>query len=142
VANAVYPLGLQKILDAEIDFSADTSDTFKIMLLDSDAAYSALDEFLDDVNSDAVATSSALTSVSTTSPGGGAVDAANVTFSALTGSECTAWVLFKDTTVASTSPLLLWVDTEADTSAFSYTPNGSDFTLQFGSGGIFSLAGS
>lgn len=142
MANAMYPLALEKILGAEIDFSSDTTDTFKIMLLNSSASYSAAHEFLDDVNTNAVATSSALTSLSTTSPGGGAFDFANPTFSALTGSTCTAWVLFKDTTVASTSPLIMWVDTEADTSAFSYTPNGSDFTLQIGSGGAFSLAGS
>ena len=136
MANALYPLGLESILEGSIEFG---TDTFKIVLLNSSHSYNAAHEFLDDINANAVATSSALTSVSTTSPGSGAVDAADVTFSALTGATCTAWVLFKDSGVASTSPLILHMDTEADTSAFSYTPNGSDFTIQFGSGGIFTL---
>lgn len=133
MANALYPTALKKLLDADIDCLVDT---LKIVLLDADAAYSASDEFLDDVNADAVATSGALASVTTTA---GALDAADVTFSALTGSACEAWVLYKDTGSAATSPLILWMDTKADTSAFSYTPNGSDLTLEFGASGIFTL---
>lgn len=133
MANALYPTALKKLLDGEIDL---LDDTIKIMLLDGDAAYSASDEFLDDVNTDAVATSGALASKSTTA---GAFDATDVTFSALTGSACEAWVLFKDTGDAATSPLILWMDTKQDTTAFSYTPNGSDFTIQFGASGVFTL---
>lgn len=133
MANTLYPLGLKAILDGDVDF---LTDTIKIMLLDGDAAYAAADDFLDDVNTDAVATSGALASKSTTA---GAFDATDVTFSALTGSTCESWVLFKDTGTPATSQLILWMDTEADTSAFSYTPTGADFTLAFGASGIFTL---
>lgn len=131
--NAIYPTALKKILDGDIDH---LNDTLKIMLLDTNAAYSASDEFLDDVDTDAVATSSALASPSTTA---GAFDATDVTFTALTGSACESWVLFKDSGSAATSPLILWMDTLASTAAFSYTPNGSDLTIQFGASGVFTL---
>lgn len=133
MANTLYPLGLKAILDGDIDF---LNDTIKIQLLDADAAYSAADQYLDDVNADAVATSDALASPSTTA---GAFDATDVTFTALTGSVCEAWVLFKDSGDASTSPLILWMDTLASTAAFSYTPNGSDLTIEFGASGVFTL---
>lgn len=133
MANALYPTALKKFLDGEIDL---LDDTIKIVLLDADASYSASDEFLDDVNTDAVATSGVLASKTTTA---GAFDATDVTFTALTGAVCESWVLYKDTGTASTSPLIMWMDTKADTSAFSYTPNGSNFTINFGAGGVFGL---
>ena len=133
MANTLYPLGLKAILDGDVDFLVDT---IKIMLLDTNAAYSATDDFLDDVDTDAVATSGALAGKSTTA---GAFDATDVTFAALTGSACEAWVLFKDTGVNTTSQLILWMDTKADTSAFSYTPNSSDLIIQFGASGVFTL---
>lgn len=136
MANAMYPKGLEKILEADIDFG---SDTFKLVLLDADASYSASDEYLDDVNSDAVATSGALANGSTSSPGGGAFDADDVTYSSQTGDPVAAVVLIKDTGSAATSPLICWWDTEADTSSVDITPNGGDIDVTFGAGGLFTL---
>ncbi len=137
MSNAVYHKGLKNLWNGAINYP---SNTIKIALLDATPTYDSTDEFLSEVDagSHIVATSSALSSktVSTTT---GAVDAADVTFTALTGSAVRAWVMFKDTGSSSTSPVLCWCDTRADSSPLNYTPNGSDFTLQFGAGGIMTI---
>ena len=55
-----------------------------------------------------VATSDNLTTKSTTS---GIADADNVTFTAVTGDPSETIVIYKDTTNASTSPLIAYIDT-------------------------------
>jgi len=134
MANTVYPKGKKAILDGDVDF---LTDTMKIVLIDVTYTYSTAHDFLDDIAAgDRVATSSALASKTTTD---GAFDAADVTFTALTGNTVTSWVLFKDTGTASTSQLIAYFDTVSGGGALSFTPNGGNFSLSFGAGGIFSI---
>ena len=134
MANAVYPIAKKALLDADIDL---LTDTIKIVLLTSSYTYSASHDFLNDITAGyRVSTSAALSSKTTT---GGAFDAADVTYTALTGSTVTRWVLFKDTGTESTSNLIAYFDTVSGGGALSYTPNGSDFTLSFGASGIFTI---
>lgn len=134
MANAVYPLAKKALLDADIDL---LSDTIKIVLCDSGYTYSASHDFLNDITAGArVATSSALSSRTTT---GGAFDAADVTFTALTGDTVTSWVLFKDSGTESTSKLIAYFDTVSGGGALSFTPSGGNFTLSFGASGIFTI---
>jgi hypothetical protein len=83
-----------------------------------------------------VATSSALASRTTSD---GQFDAADVTYTALTGDTVTSWVLYRDSGTESTSTLIGYFDTKSDASALSYTPNGSNLTLSFGASGIFTI---
>ena len=134
MANAVYPLAKKALLDADIDL---LTDTIKIVLCDSGYTYNTAHDNLDDITAGArVATSSALASKTTT---GGAFDAADVTYTALTGDTVTSWVLFLDSGTESTSKLIAYFDTKSDASALSYTPNGSNLTLSFGASGIFTI---
>lgn len=135
MANALYNKTKKLILDGDVDL---LNDTIKIVLVDGDSyVFSQGHDFLDDIGSgDRVATSAALTSKTTTD---GAFDAADVTFAALTGNTVVAWVLYKDTGTASTSPLIAFFDRVSGGGALSYTPNGSSFTLQFGASGIFTI---
>ena len=134
MANAVYPLAKKALLDADIDL---LTDTIKIVLCDSGYTYSTAHDNLDDITAGArVATSSALASKTTT---GGAFDAADVTFTALTGDTVTSWVLYKDTGTESTSPLIAYFDTVSGGGALSFSPSGGDFTLVFGASGIFTI---
>jgi len=134
MANAVYPKAKKAILDGDVDF---LNDTIKIVLTDVQYSYSTGHDFLDDIGvDDRVATSAALSSKTTT---GGAFDAADVTFTSLTGNTVTAWVLFKDTGTASTSQLIAYFDTVSGGGALSFTPNGGNFTLSFGASGIFTI---
>lgn len=134
MANAVYPKAKKAILDGDVDF---LNDTIKIVLTDVQYSYSTGHDFLDDIGvDDRVATSAALSSKTTTN---GAFDAADVTFTSLTGNTVTAWVLFKDTGTASTSQLIAYFDTVSGGGALSFTPNGGNFTLSFGASGIFTI---
>ena len=134
MANAIYPIAKKALLDADIDLSADT---IKIVLCTSSYTYNTAHDFLNDVTAGyRVATSAALSSKTTT---GGAFDAADVTFTALTGSTVTSWILFRDTGTESTSNLIAYFDTVSGGGALSYTPNGSNFTLQFGASGILTI---
>ena len=134
MANAVYPIGKKAILDGDIDF---LSDTIKIQLCDSAYTYSASHNAFDDIGAGGrVGTSAALASKTTT---GGAFDAADVTFTALTGDTVVSWVLYKDTGTESTSPLIAYFDTVSGGGALSFTPNGGNFTLSFGASGILTI---
>lgn len=135
MANAMYDKGRQKFLDADIDWSADN---IKCVLVDT-ALYTvdlANHEFLSDIAAGArVATSGNLASKTSTA---GVADAADVTLSSVSGATVEAIVFYKDTGVAATSPLFLWIDTAT---GLTLTPNGADVTLQFDSGAnkIFKL---
>lgn len=134
MANAMYPKGLKAILDGDVDMLADD---IKVVLLDSGYTFNSAHDFLDDISGTAiVATSANLASKTTT---GGVFDAADVTFTALTGDDVVAYVVYKDTGSSATSPLLCYVDTAADTSDLLIEPDGTDVTLRWNSAGIFRI---
>lgn len=128
MANGLYDKGREKFLDGQISWS---SDNIKIVLVDA-ADYTvslSSHEFLADIPSGArVATSDNLTTKSTTS---GIADADNVTFTAVTGDPSEAIVIYKDTTNASTSPLIAYIDTAT---GLPVTPNGGDITITWDNG--------
>lgn len=131
MANAVYPTGLKAILDGDVDM---LSDTIKVCLLTSSYTYNAAHDFYDDISSYKVGTDQTLGTKTTT---GGVFDAANSTWTGLTGSQVTRLAIYKDTGSAATSQLLCFMDTFA--SGMPYTPNGADFTMTWNGSGIFSI---
>jgi hypothetical protein len=134
MANTIYPKGKKAILDGDVDF---LTDTIKIVLCDATVTYNSAHDFLNDIAAgDRVATSGALASRTTTD---GQFDAADVTFSSLSGNTVTSWILFKDTGTESTSQLIAFFDTVSGGGALSFTPNGGNFTLVFGASGIFTI---
>lgn len=134
MANTIYPKGKKAILDGDVDFLADT---IKIVLCDATVTYNSAHDFLDDIAAgDRVATSGALASKTTTD---GAFDAADVTFSSLSGNTVTSWILYKDSGSEATSQLIAFFDTVSGGGALSFTPNGGNFTLSFGASGIFTI---
>lgn len=134
MANALYTKGKEKILSGSINFSADV---IKAAILSS--AYVASlgsHEFLSDLGANTLGTDQ--TTVSKTVVGG-AFDASDVTWSAVAaGSTAKAVVLYKDTGVPGTSPLLVFIDT---ITGWPLSTNGGDITLQWDNGAykIFSL---
>jgi hypothetical protein len=135
MANALYDKGRQKFLDADIDWSADN---IKVVLVDA-ADYTvnlSTHEFLSDVAAGGrVATSGNLASKTSTA---GVADAADVTFTAVTGDQSEALVIYKDTGSAATSALIAYIDTAT---GLPVTPNGADITVTWdnGSNKIFKL---
>jgi len=128
MANALYDAGREGFLAGLLDWDADT---IKLYLIDA-ADYAknlATHDNADDIPGGAkVATSGALGSKTTTA---GVADAADVTFSAVTGDPSEEIVIWKDTGTQSTSRLIAHIDTGT---GLPVTPNGGDITVQWDNG--------
>jgi len=132
MANAIYPKAKEKFLDALIDMP---SDTIKIALIDTGVyTYNSTDEFWSSASSAIVGTAVTLASKTITN---GVFDAADVTFTSVSGSSVEALIIYKDTGSAATSPLILYIDVAA--SGLPVTPNGNNIDVQFNASGIFAL---
>jgi len=137
MANSLYDSGRQFFLSQNPALDWDT-DTIKVTLCDAADYVKNLgtDDYYNDVTAGGrVATSSALTSKTVTA---GVADAADVTWSAVSGDPSEEIVGWKDTTVEATSPLIFNIDTAT---GLPVTPNGGDITVQWDSGSsrIFKL---
>jgi hypothetical protein len=133
MANALYDLGREAFLRGEVSWNAHD---IKCVLVDTDVytVNLATHQFLSDV-SGIVATSPNLASKTTTA---GVADAADVTFTAVTGAQSEALIIYRDTGVAASSELIAYIDTAT---GLPVTPNGGDITVQWDSGAnkIFKL---
>jgi len=115
-------------------------DTIKPMFVDhaDDTPVAATDDNIDDILSaarvPAIASCPTLGTKTTTS---GTADAADSTFTSLSGDQVESLILFKDTGTESTSSLMVFFDTFA--SGMPLTPNGGNVTVQWNASGIFSL---
>lgn len=134
MANALYGKGKEKLLTAAINLS---SDTIKAAIVSS--AYTpnlSTHEFWSDVVANILNTAGTLGSKTVTL---GVFDAADITFTAVTsGSTAKAVVLYKDTGLNSTSPLIAYIDT---LTGFPLATNGGDIQIIWDSGAnkIFAL---
>ncbi len=127
MAAAFYPSGLKAILDGDIDLLVDT---IKIALIDTGTySYSSAHDFYNDVTG-VVGTPGTLDSKTTT---GGVFDAADEVFTGVSGNSIEAVIIYKDTGVSSTSPLICFID------GLSLTPNGGNITAVFNASGIFAI---
>lgn len=131
MANALYPKFKESLLSAGLNLA---SSNLKAVLVDTGTyTYSAAHQFLSDL-SGIVATSGNLASKTTTN---GTFDAADVTFTAVSGVSVEAIVIYQDTGVAGTSQLICYFDTGV--TGLPVTPNGGDIVVQWNGSGIFSL---
>ena len=134
MASALYGKGREKFLNADIDWAADN---IKVSVVDTGTYSVSIDthEFHSDL-SGIIATSANLGSKTSTL---GVADAADVTFTGVSGASIEAVVIWKDTGVSGTSPLIAYIDTAA--SGLPLTPNGGDITITWDSGAnkIFKL---
>ena len=134
MANALYAKGKEKILSGAIDF---LTETIKVALIKNDYAQNlATDEFYTSISASVLNTPQTLGTKSVTA---GVFDAADATFTAVTAADTTEGVvIYKDTGVAATSPLLAYIDT---ITGFPLLTNGGDIVIQWDNGAykIFSL---
>lgn len=134
MANALYSKGKEKMLSAAINFPADT---IKVALVKNTYPQNlTTDEFYSSISTYVVGTPQTLGTKTIT---GGVFDAADATFTAvLAGDTCEGVVIYKDTGVAGTSPLLAYIDV---ITGFPLATNGGDITIQWDNGTfrVFSL---
>lgn len=123
MASGLYDAGREAFLTGSIDVS---TDTIKASLIDTGTYTVSLTthDFYNDLSGE-VGTAVTLGSKTTTD---GIFDAADATFTSVSGNTVEAVVIWKDTGVATTSPLIAYID------GISVTPNGGDITIQWDSG--------
>ena len=108
MANTLYDFCRQRFLEAQINWM---TDTIKVLLVDTGAytPQTSVHQYLSDIPTSArIAGPVTLTAKATT---GGAADAADVTFTAVSGASIEAIVIYVDTGTESTSPLIAYIDT-------------------------------
>ena len=128
MANTLYDYCRQRFLEAQINWM---TDTIKVLLVDTGAytPQTAVHQYLSDISGSArIAGPVTLTSKTTT---GGAADAADVTFTSVTGPSIEAIVIYIDTGTESTSPLVAFIDTAT---GLPITPNGGDIIVTWDNG--------
>ena len=128
MANTLFDFARQRFLEAQLNWM---TDTIKCILVDTGAytPQTAVHQYLADIPISArIAGPVTLTSKTTT---GGAADAADVTFTSVTGPSIEAIVIFADTGTESTSPLIAWIDTAT---GLPITPNGGDIIVTWDNG--------
>lgn len=141
MASSQYTKSLEKIIEGTIDLLADN---LKLIMVDT-AGYTVnldTDEFLSSIPlADRIATSGNLASKTitidtSTNPDQVMFDAADGTFTAVTGDPTEAVVLIKDTGDAATSPLIAYYDG----ASVALTPNGNDVDFVVSASGLMRWA--
>lgn len=131
--SAIYPKYKEAILQATANSSL--TGTVKVALVDTGAyTYNAAHEFyssLTGIVGPAQASQPVLASKTYVN---GLFDAADVTFTAVSGVSIEAVVIYIDTGSAATSRLVAFIDQFT-----AVTPNGGDITITWNASGIFQL---
>lgn len=143
MSNALFGLGRENFLDGAISW---TNDTIRCLFIDhaDDTPAIDTDEFLSNlataarVPSGTDGTQTNHTALASKTKTLGVADAADVTFSALTGDTSESIVIYRGTLTDTTSELIAYIDTAT---GLPLTPNGGDVIIAWdgGSNRIFKL---
>lgn len=128
MANTLYDKARQRYLEGQFNM---LTDTVKVMLVDT-GAYTpnfTAHEFVADIPISARVTPPITMTSKTTS--GGAFDAADTTFTSVSGPSIETIIIFKDTGTEATSPLIAYIDTAT---GLPITPNGGDIIVTWDNG--------
>ena len=131
MANAIYPLYKQALLDASTDVDINDG-TVKVAL--STAAYNSAHQYYSSVSASTVGTPQTINNTTVTN---GLFDGDDVTYTAVTGSQVTALIIYIDTGSAATSRLVAFIDTGVTN--LPVTPNGGNISITWNASGIFQL---
>lgn len=132
MANAIYPKWKEAIIQATANSSL--GGTVKVALVDTGTyTYSAAHEFLSSLTG-VVGTAQTL---GTKTFVNGIFDAADITYTAVSGASAEALVIYVDTGVAGTSRLVAYLDTGYTN--LPVTPNGGNITITWDAAGIFTI---
>ncbi len=128
MANTHFDTARQRFLEAQINWM---TDTIKVLLVDTGAytPQTSVHQHLSDIPTSArIAGPVTLTAKSTT---GGAADAADITFTAVSGASIEAIIIYVDSGTEATSPLIAFIDTAT---GLPITPNGGDIIVTWDNG--------
>lgn len=143
MANFLYNKWKENILQFTANNNL-SSGTVKVSLVDTGVytlgTQSTTDQFYDNGSANDVA--SAVPTNGTATLGSktftnGVFDAADATFTSVTGNSCEALVIWIDTGTPTTSPLVAYIDTSV--TGLPVTPNGGNITITWNASGIFAI---
>lgn len=135
MANAIYPLYKQALLDDDSNIDLNDGDVRVILVDTNDYTYSAAHQFLSDVTAGArVSTSTALQNTTVTN---GTFDADDITLATVTGDQSEALIIYIHTGVEGTSRLVAYLDTSI--TGLPVTPNGGNIIITWDAAGIFTI---
>ena len=130
MANAIYPIYKQALLDGLTDIDLNDG-TVKVALVDTGTyTYSAAHDFINDT-SGVVGTAQTIANTTVTN---GLFDGDNVTFTAVSGNSVEALIIYIDTGNVATSRLVAYIDTGV--TGIPVTPNGGDIIITWHASGI------
>lgn len=133
MANAIYPLYKQALLDASANVDINDG-TVKVALVDTGVyTYSAAHEFLTSLTG----VVGAAQTINNTTVTNGVFDGDDVTYTSVSGNTVEALVIYIDTGSAATSRLVAYIDTGV--TGLPVTPNGGNITVTWDASGIFAL---
>ncbi len=131
MASAIYPKFKEALLQGTYNLS---SVTVRAVLIDTGTyTYSSAHDFYNDLSGVVGTESGAFASKTFTN---GTFDAADITFTAVTGNTAEAIVLFVDTGNVATDALIAFLDSAT---GLPVTPNGGDITVTWSGSGILTL---
>jgi hypothetical protein len=132
MASAIYPKFKEALLQGTYNLS---TAVVRAVLVDTGTyTYNSAHDFYDDLSGVVGTESGAFASKTFTN---GTFDAADITFTAVTGNTAEAIVLFVDTGNVTTDALICYIDSAA--SGLPVTPNGGDINVTWSGSGIFTL---
>ena len=133
MANAIYPRYKEALLTGDSNISL-TTGTVKIALVDTGTyTYNGNNQFYANL-SGVTANSAALTSKTVAN---GYFKSSNAEFTAVSGNQSEALIIYIDTGVTTTSRLVAYLDTSV--TGLPVTPNGGDITVVANASGWFLL---
>ena len=131
MASAIYPKFKKALLQGDYDLS---KAVVRAVLVDTGTyTYNSAHDFYNDLSGVVGTESGAFASKTFTN---GTFDAADITFTAVTGSTAEAIVLFVDTGNVATDALIAYLDSAT---GLPVTPNGGDINVTWNASGIFTL---
>lgn len=128
MANTLYDFARQRFLEAQINWM---TNVVKVILVDTGAytPQTAVHQYLSDIPTSArIAGPVTMTGKATA---GGAADANDVTFTAVSGASIEAIIIYIDNGTEATSPLIAYIDTAT---GLPITPNGGDIIVTWDNG--------
>lgn len=138
MANALYPIWKQEVMQATSNTSL--GGTVKQTFVDITSAYtySGAHDFVDDLGANDNPNYGSAVSLASKTFANGTFDAADTTTTTLSGAnEVGAIVLYIDSGSEATSRLALYLDNSI--TGMPFTPSGGDVTVQWNASGIFTL---
>lgn len=133
MANAIYPKYKEGVLQGAANTNL-SSGTVKAALVDTGTyTYSSAHQFFSSV-SGVIGTPQTLGTKTFTN---GTFDAADISYTAVSGATAEAIVIYVDTGVAGTSPVVAFLDTGYTN--LPVTPNGGNINVTWDAAGIFTI---